>query len=407
MQPLLRIAARNVLRNRCRSLITFSAVFLALTVMVSIRGLVNGLSDSIREASILGQTGSLQVHRRGFLKSMNGASLELDIPTDSVFMNKLRSVPGVADATARIAFGAMVNANDRTTPALFTAVDPNNEQRVCPRRFEGVSSGISLAKAGPTSGLLTPQLAAKLGIKQGMQSTIMAGDRDGALNALDFSYVGAYGQSGLALPDKKVGFVPLALAQELLRMPERATEVAISLHNMDDAESIKPRLQVAVGSDFEVSTWREIAPWVEEAIAANHHMLNLCAFIFLFVSLLGVVNTMLLSAFERTREIGTMMAVGVRRRQILYLFLLEAALLGLLGGVFGAAAGGSLVAYFSHQGITFRLSNVQTPFHIRPWIDPGYLLTTLCMAVAGAVLASLWPAMRASRLRPVEALASV
>jgi len=407
MPPLVQIAARNVLRNRRRSLITFSAVFLALTVMVSIRGLVNGMSDSIREASILGQTGSLQIHKRGFLKSMNGASLELDVPTDASFMAKIRSVPGVAAATPRISFGAMVNANDTTTPALFTAVDPDNEQRVCPRRFEGVSSGITLAKASATSGLLTPQLAAKLGLKQGMQSTILAGDRDGALNALDFSYVGAFGQSGVELPDKKVGFVPLALAQERLRMPERATEVAVSLSNTQNAEAVKPQLQAAVGSEYEVSTWREVAPWVDEAIAVFHHMLNLCAFIFLFVSLLGVVNTMLMSAFERTREIGTMMAVGVRRQQILSLFLLEAALLGLLGGVFGAAAGGSLVAYYSHYGITFRLSNVPTPFHIRPWIDPTYLFTTFSVAIAGAVLAAFWPAIQASRLRPVEALGSV
>ena len=86
MTPLVRIAARNVLRNRRRSLISFSAVFLALAVMVIIHGLGNGLSDSFRESIVLGQTGALQIHRNGFLKSMNGASLELDVPADEAFM---------------------------------------------------------------------------------------------------------------------------------------------------------------------------------------------------------------------------------------------------------------------------------------------------------------------------------
>jgi putative ABC transport system permease protein len=404
---LLRIAFRNVLRNRRRSLITFSAVFLTLAVMVSVRGLVNGMSDSIRQSIILGQTGALQVHRRGYLESMNGASLELDMPADEAFMAKVRSVPGVEAAAARIAFGAMANANDTTSPAFFTAVDPDNEPRVCPRRFELVTSGTTLAQAGPASAILTPELAAKLGIERGARATLMAGDRDGALNALDLDYVGAYGEKGLPLPDKKLGFVPLALAQKLLRMENRATEVAVSLKNMDEAEAVKPRLQAAVGPGFEVSTWHDVAPWVDEVIARNQKALDFCAFIFLFVALLGVVNTMLMSVFERTREIGTMMAVGVRRRQILVLFLLEAAFLGLFGGVFGAAVGGGLIAHYTQHGISFRLSNMAMPLHIRPWIDPAYLLETLGLAVFGAVLAALWPALRASRQRPVEALASV
>jgi putative ABC transport system permease protein len=224
---------------------------------------------------------------------------------------------------------------------------------------------------------------------------------------VDFEYVGAYGLSGLAMPDKKLGFVTLALAQELLRMPGRATELAVSVKNMDDVAAVKRRLQVAVGPDYEVSTWREIAPWVDEAIASTHSTLNIFASIFLFVALLGVVNTMSMSVFERTREIGTMMSVGVRRRHIVRLFLLEAAFLGLVGGVLGATVGGSVVAYYWHYEITFRLSNAPAPFHIRPWLDAEYLVVILAQAVGGAVLAALWPALRASRLRPVEALASL
>ena len=121
MNSLLRIAFRNVLRNRRRSIITFSAVFLALGVMVGLRGFLNGMQATIRESVILGQTGALQVHRKGFLKSVNTSSLDLDLPTDEAFMGRILGVKGVKAATARIAFGGMANANDTSAVALFSA----------------------------------------------------------------------------------------------------------------------------------------------------------------------------------------------------------------------------------------------------------------------------------------------
>jgi putative ABC transport system permease protein len=407
MIPLLRIAFRNVLRNRRRSIITFSAVFLALAVMVAIRGFVNGMVATVRESVVFGQTGALQIHRQGFLKSVNGASLDLDIPADEVFLKKISSIPGVKAVTARIAFGGMANANDTTSVVMVTAIDPAHETEVCPLRAEMTSSGNSLAQSGPASGIFTPQLAATLGLKLGQTAALLVSDKDGALNALDLNFVGTYGQPGLPLPDKKLGFVPLAFAQELLRMTGRATELALAVDNLNQVERIKPQLQSTVGPDYEVSSWHDVASFVDDAVAAWNFMLNVLAGIFLFVALLGVVNTMLMSVFERTREIGTMMAVGVRRRQIIALFLLEAALLGLCGSVAGAAVGEGFVVYYARRGISFQMANMTTPIHIYPRMDPTYILFTLALATSGAVIAALWPAFRASRLRPVQALASV
>ena len=131
LPPLLRIAFRNVLRNRRRSLITFSAVFLALGIMV-----------------VLGQTGALQVHRTGFLKSVS-ASLDMSIPSDDAFLAKITAIPGVKEATAWIMFGGMPNANDVSTAALFTAMDPKRELTVCPRRNEMIYRGKALKDSGP------------------------------------------------------------------------------------------------------------------------------------------------------------------------------------------------------------------------------------------------------------------
>jgi len=246
LPPLFRIAFRNVLRNRRRSLITFSAVFLALGIMVSIRGFLNGLQATIRESVVLGQTGALQVHRKGFLKSVN-ATLDQVIPSDAEFLRKITSVPGVKAATARIMFGGMANANDTSTAAMFTAMDPVQELIVCPRRNEMIYRGKSLKDSSPIAAILSPELASNLGVKLGQRATILTSDRDGVMNALDFDFVGEYGQPGLPLPDKKLGFVPLSFAQELLRMEGKATEIAVALHRFEDAERLKPVLQEALG----------------------------------------------------------------------------------------------------------------------------------------------------------------
>jgi putative ABC transport system permease protein len=159
------------------------------------------------------------------------------------------------------------------------------------------------------------------------------------------------------------------------------------------------------GSDYEVSTWRELLPFVDDGIASWRFMSNLFTGIFLFVALLGIVNTMLMSVFERTREIGTMMSLGVRRRSILSLFLLEAGVIGCAGGLAGAVAGSALVFRVGRRGLHFHMGN--TSMHVQPWVDLKFLLVALLLATGGAVLAALWPALRASRLRPVQALASV
>ncbi len=409
MQALIRIALRNVLRNRRRSLITFAAIFLSIVATLSLRGLANGMGSAMQSAVVLGQTGAVQVHRTGYLKSTGGSSLDLDLPADAGFLDKIRSVPGVRAVSARIVFGGMVNANDTTSPALFSALDPAGELRVCPQRDHIATQGRAFTEGEREAAVLTPELVRTLGLKLGQKAALLTNDKEGSLSAVDLSVVGVYGQDGLPLPEKKIGFVPLAMAQELLHMHGRATEIAVAVDvAVDDLkmlDGVKAAIAAAVGPDYEVSTWSELVPFVKDGIASWRFMSNLFTAIFLVVALLGIVNTMLMSVLERTREIGTMMALGVRRRSILGLFLLEATVLGCLSGLLGASLGSALVFRIGKTGLHFHMGT--SSLHVHPFVDLGFFVVALVLATAGAVLAAIWPALRASRLRPVTALASV
>jgi putative ABC transport system permease protein len=406
MGSLFRIAARNAVRHRRRSLVTFSAVFLSLVVVVALRGFLNGLHAAIWQSVVFGQTSALQIHRKGYLAA-GDASVDLDLPADAAFLAKISAIPGVKATAPRIVFGGMVTDGDRTTFALFDAIDPTSEIAVCPQRSEVIAAGRALSSAGSAAAVFTPELALSTHARTGQTRALLASDRDGVLNGLDVILAGTYTEPGLPLPGRKVGFVPLEFARELLRMPGRATEIAIAVTDPEDAARMKPLLQAAVGPEFEVSTWHDVAAFVDDVIANQNFILRVIEALFLLVAMLGVGNTMLLSVYERTREIGTMMSLGVCRRHILQLFLVEAGLIALAGGTAGATIGVLSVAYAGAHGVVLHFPSIPRPVYIYPTVRAGYVFGVLSLCTFGAVTAAIFPALRGSRQRPVEALAAV
>ncbi len=404
MLPLIRIALRNVVRYRRRSLIALSAVFLALFVMVCVRGFLNGVQSAIREGVIDGQTGAVQVHRKGFLAAMQGASLELDVPADDAFLSRIARAPHVTAVAPRILFGGMVNANDRTVFSLMSALDPVREAKVCPRRFDHVDQGALVGKSAPDGSDLTGALLRRIGARIGDRVAVLSNDRDGVLNAVEVGVAGSFPEAGLFAADKKVMMLPLGPSQELLRMPGRATEIAVAVDDLANVGATVAALRASLGDEYEVSSWHDVAPFLDDLISTQDAVLGMIVNTFLFMALLGIANTMLMSVRERTREIGTMMAVGVRRRQILALFLVEAAILGLAGGALGLGAGGALIHHWAGTGLHIKTPASSVPFLVHPFITPAFIARVFIVSTVGATLAALYPALRASRLRPVEAL---
>lgn len=405
MAPLIRIALRNVLRNRRRSLITLSAVFLAVGVMTAVRGVLNGLQAAIRETVIATQTGALQVHKKGFARSLQ-APIDLDLPADEAFLGKIRAVPGVVEAAPRIPFGGMVNANDKTVFSIFVALDPAREPRVCPQRWDILGEGKPLDVAVEDGAALSDELLKRLGVPLGGTAALLTNNKDGTLGAVDVKATGRLGGVALPLPDQRVVFVPLALAQKLLLMEGRATEIAISVKDPAKVDEVARALQAALGDEYEVATWGQIAPFVDDVIRTQNIMLTIVAAIFGIIALVGIAVTMLMNTLERTREVGTMMALGVRRRQILVMFLLESMLLGIAGVLAGGSAGGGFILRFATgAGLAIQIPGSNKPLLIHTFVTAPYVGAVLAVAALGATAAAFLPAWWASRLRPVEALA--
>jgi putative ABC transport system permease protein len=290
------------------------------------------------------------------------------------------------------------------------AVDPTLEPRVTPLREKTLEPGQRFFDAANHDGIvLTADLARSIGIGMGGEASLLSPDRDGALSG-ELSHLA--GLMNLGLPgEKKIAMVPLGLAQKLLKMDApagaggRATEIAVAISPIERADAIAGALRAHLGPAYEVHTWSDVATFVKQAMQRQNFVISLIAYAFMLLMLLGVANTMLMSVIERTREIGTMMAVGVRRAKILALFVVEALAIGAAGGTAGGLAGLGVVTLLGRRGISFSFPGSRVPFTLTPFMTTAYLVQIILMATAGAGLFALYPAFRASRLRPVQALA--
>jgi putative ABC transport system permease protein len=228
-----------------------------------------------------------------------------------------------------------------------------------------------------------------------------AGDR-GSVNALDLSIVGLL-PSMHASESKRVATVELRFAQQLLRMKGRVTEYVVGVADVREVDEIAGRVRTALGDGYQVTTWKDVDPLGLNRTKMFQFVFGFIALVLFFLVATGIMNTAMMSVHERVREIGTMMAVGVRRRQISTLFLWEAVLLALASAAVGAAVGIAALAHLARHGVPGSAPGGDS-FLLFPHVDAGFIAGVMAFVVVGTVLSAVYPAWKASRLRPVEAL---
>lgn len=404
MFTIAKLALRNVFRNKSRSALTCGAIGFGVFMTMLLGGFVFGLTNIIIFDAILGKVGSLQVHKRGFDNVKDNFPLDYDMPYGGELEKSIASTPGVRAVTGRIVFGGSLNNGTRNTFVIANALDAAKEYIVCPSGKRGLE-GKALTAGDDTKGVLGFELSEALNAKVGQTLVIQAATRDGQQNALDMEMSGTVNNNA-PLESKRMVYVPLAMAQNLLKLQGRVTEYAVALNDVEDVEAMAKKLAAKLGPDYHVQTWREIRPQIVDIVKTQRVVLLFVCLVFLIIAVFGVVNTMLMAVLERTREIGTMMAVGIRRSKITALFLAEATAMALLGTGTGAVLGFAFNAVVIHGfgGLPMSPPGSKAKIMLLPYV-PGWLVVVTVTATALAtILAAVYPAWRASKLRPVEAL---
>lgn len=404
MSKLPSIALRNLSRQARRTALSAGSVLIAVCAVVLLRGMANGLLRLLADNVVDAGVGAIQVHAPGFLEAESDP-LKLDLPDEPALYARIAAVPGVAAVTPRLTFDALIGNGSVSTLAQVVAVDPAREAKVCPHRWDE-AHGQGLDKPDAAEAVVGEGLGTGLGAKAGDTLNIMTGTRAGAQNALDFT-VRTLMVTADPFSSKRRVIVPLKFAQSVAGMGGRVTEIAIAVRDSSAVETVAARLSAELGPKYDVRTWKVLVPSVQERLVRLGRVLAFISVVLFIMVLSGIVNTMLMTVYERVREIGTMLAVGAKRRQIVALFMLEAAGLGAVGASAGGIIGYAFIRWLGARGIALPIPGQAFSLELHASVSFAYVLGAIGVGVVGALVAAAYPSWRASRLTPVEALRAI
>ena len=415
MGKIFEIAARNLMRYRRRTLLTSLLVVIgivAVLLFVAITGSFKALMIGQITDSMLGH---LQVHRRGYVASIESLPLNLNMPPQ-LAAQAVKALDGNAEVAAyapRIKFGAMFSNFTETTSVRVNGIDPERENLVTPllagRQLDGDRGG-ALVKRGE---MLVPVLVARgLQVKAGDTVVLVTTNKDGSVNGKTFVIRGTI--ESATGPGGRDGYIHIEDARELLRMTEpEVTEFAVRVKNQGRVERVKAALDDELAGlknqkgvpALEVHTWQRLTPFAN--IANMIDVLTLAIKVMLVsIVLVAIMNVMVMAVYERIREIGTIAAIGTPPRRILALFLTEGLLLGVLGSVIGSAVSLAAIYALNVWKISYSFGQ-QQGLLLSPAVGAQDVISIAGMVIVVAILASLQPAWKASRMDPNTALRHV
>ncbi len=402
---LLQLAARNVFRAKARSAITIGALFFGVMMSLLLSAFVMGVGESLVAETIQSRVGAIQVHRTGYFEKRDRQPLALNLSRDASMEDKLRAIPNVKAITPRISFSGLLTNGSRGTIAVITAVEPETVKAVLPK-IDLYLEGEGLHEGDRNGAHVGMELSRALDLKPGIPLMLQAQGLGGRDNALDLEPRGVLaGQN--PLESKRSVTVTLSFAQALLGMEGKITEYVVAINEVELLDRTAQAIRVQLGDDYEVQTWEQLRPGLRDARLLQRAILGGLSSLFLVIALFGVANTLLMSVLERTREIGTLLAVGMTRSQIARLFMIEALLQALIGALLGLAIALVVVTLARNGGgFVVSMGSGQGFFKVMPTLLPVVPVIVVLSACIGSVLAALSPALRAARMRPVEALSA-
>jgi len=404
MLQLWRIAYRDLRRNKRRSILTLIAVALGMGLLVTLSGLVEGEIAGALENSIRLQTGHLQVREESYDEdkvSLKWEDLLANAPELAV---QVQALPGVRAATPMLWASGILGTRDETVGVRVFGIDPFSEAHAPIR--ESLIAGQFLSPDDRSGILIGQQLAKSLGLAEGSQISLLVNTADEQPDEAIFTIRGLY-NTGVPSYDESTIFLPLAKAQAFTRTEGRASAIFVLLHRQEDADAIAATLRAP---QLEVLTWRDLNQLFLSTIEVSMSFMYLMYLIVLAIVAVVIANTLLMSVFERTREMGILAALGMKGRQILTMFLLEAGMLGTAGIVLGILLGSLGVLYLATVGLDVGVEAgvASASFALSSTIYARFAPSAVAgLSIAGLVitlLASLYPAWFAARMEPIEAL---
>jgi len=400
----LKIAYRTVNRNRRRSALTILLIAIGV-VFVLLFAAFSGSFKSYMIGQITdSMLGHLQVHKKGYVASLDNMPLDKNLPPKAVetVMAELDKLPQVRAVSLRLKHSALISNFDTSTNVRLNGIDPEREHAALPLLRKRITGNADI-KPGE---VLIPEIVSKgMGIKTGDSVVLVATNRAGSMNALTFTVAGII--SGISGPGGRDGYIHIDDSRKLLRIKEPSVnEIVISLKSLDDLNGVRTALEHSLLSDetyrFEIHDWQKLSPFSNIAKMIDLMSVSI-QIILISIVLISILNVMIMSVYERVKEIGTLSAIGTPQGFIVATFLFEGLLLGLFGLIFGLLLTYGFIGLIGDITIAFgREDNIV----LSPMLPLGKALFVGGLVLVIAAVASLYPAIKAARMNPVDALRS-
>jgi len=405
MFRLWRIAIRDLGRNKRRSALTLIAVALGLALVIALHGFEMGAIQGALADNIRIQTGHVQVRGASYEEDKVSLKLEDLLEEPLGLAAQAQSLAEVRAAAPVLWAGGILGTVEESVGVRVFGIDPPSEM-AAPYR-EGLVAGAFLAPDDRSGVLISQRLANNLGLAAGDDVSLLINTSGEQPDEATFTIRGLY-DTGFPGFDEATIFLPLTKAQVFTRAGERASAVIALLHDRENADTVATALR-APGLD--VLTWRDLNQLMLQAMESSMGMLYMFYLIVLAIVAVVVANTLLMSVFERTREMGILAALGMKGRQIMAMFIMESATLGAIGVILGVVLGSLGVYYLATEGIHYgdiSASVASTEFAYGETMYAAFqwkataVLSVVCWIIM--LLASLYPAWFATRKEPIDAL---
>ncbi len=401
MIQLLKMAIRDLGRNRRRSFFSSLALGIGLALLLLMAAFIQGEMGSALDTGIRLQSGHLQIRARTYDEIKTSLKWEDLVENPGQVASQVSSLAPVSVATPRLFATGIISVRDETAGVRVIGIDPLSPAND-PFR-EGLVRGEFLAPDDRQGILIGLSLADKLGLDAGSQISMSVNTSNGDVVEQTFTVRGIYTTETNAFDSFSV-FLPLDKAQTLTQTENHASSIFVMLKDMEQTDAVASALQ---SSSYEVLTWTQMNDFIiQYENLANSYMVILYLIV-LAITATVIVNTLVMSVFERTREIGILSAVGMKSRNIMTMFLAESSLLAVGGILMGLVLGFLAVAFFSKYGFNIESMGVtgiliSNTIHTKLTLEDTVNLTVLAFVVT--LLAGLFPAVLAARMEPVDAL---
>jgi len=398
----LSLAYRNIVRQRRRSAVAIGAISFGITALIVASGFIEWIFMDFRESTINAQLGHLQIVKPGYHDSGKADPYAFLLPNEVPQLGDAGNAGAIKVVAPRLSFSGLISHGDATLSFIGEGVDPRAEAAF--GNGLQISSGSNLAADDRKSVIVGEGLARNLGVTVGDTVVLLANTATGGTNAVELSVRGLFSTVTKAYDDAALR-IPIETARTLLR--SNGSHVWIVLLNKTaDTDRVMASLQARLGNQgMEVVPWYQLAEFYNKTAQLFTKQIQGIKLIIAMIILLSISNTMTMTVIERIGEIGTAMALGVRRSGILRMFLSEGLLLGCFGGVVGVLTGVGMAALISSIGVPMPAPPGMAHGYIgEVLVTPRIAVEALLLAIATTLLASIYPAWKASRQAIVDAL---